>query len=189
MTYLLRHYALIIQIFSQSSDDLYLLFCRQACNCGLDNAAHADFVDRNKTVVVHIREGSHDELAIHPVGHTSVTWDTVAKVLDLEGSLETRRKEASKGCNEGCEGSEDGDMELYRRDHESPLNLRPSWQVIWHRFEDRIGLALQAGPKVCAQVIDGTSEVAVLHEQVGQSKAEKYRADPGTDKSFHGLFG
>ena len=98
-TYLLRHYALIVQILAQSSHDLYLLFCCQACDCSLDDTAHADFVDGDETVVVHVCEGSHDELTIHPVGHTSVTWDTVAEVLDLERSLETRGEEASKGCN------------------------------------------------------------------------------------------
>jgi hypothetical protein len=41
-----------------------------------------------------------DVLAIHAVSHASVTGDTIPKVLDIKGTLESRCEEASEGCNE-----------------------------------------------------------------------------------------
>lgn len=39
-------------------------------------------------------------LAVHPVGHAAMPRNAVPKVLDFEASLETGRKEASKGRND-----------------------------------------------------------------------------------------
>lgn len=46
-------------------------------------------------------------LAIHSVRHTTVSWDTLSKVLDVERALEPRGEESSEGCNEGREASHD----------------------------------------------------------------------------------
>lgn len=54
-------------------------------------------------------------LAVHAIGHATMAGDAVAKVLDIEGALETRGEETAKGRNEGGEGSEEEDVVLVWR--------------------------------------------------------------------------
>lgn len=41
-----------------------------------------------------------NSLAVHTVGHPTMTGDTMAKVFDVEGTFETGRKKASEWCNQ-----------------------------------------------------------------------------------------
>ena len=50
--------------------------------------------------------------------------------------------------------------------------------------EDGVGVALQAGEDVGAEVVDGADEVLAAHEDVGEEEADYYGADPGADKSY-----
>ncbi len=54
-------------------------------------------------------------LAIHPVGHSSVTRDTVAKVLDVEGPLEAAGKETAERRDQRSKGGHDERVQLERR--------------------------------------------------------------------------
>ena len=80
-------------------------------------------------------------------------------------------------------------MELERLDPEGSGDLRPSRQVIWSRVEDGVWRALQASPKVRAQVINRAYEVFVFYENVGEGEAEEDRTDPSSNESFQSLFG
>ena len=57
-------------------------------------------VDGDESVVVHVGEETHDELAVHTVGDTAVTGNRVTKILDLESALQTRGEETSKGSDQ-----------------------------------------------------------------------------------------
>lgn len=54
-------------------------------------------------------------LAVHPVGHTTVTRDRVSKVLDVERPLEAGSKEAAKGSEERSKDSHDDGVDLEGR--------------------------------------------------------------------------
>jgi hypothetical protein len=43
---------------------------------------------------------NRNSLAVHAIGHPSMTRNAVAKILDVEGALETRREKTSKWCHE-----------------------------------------------------------------------------------------
>lgn len=54
----------------------------------------------DETLVVHEGEKAHDELAVHTIGDATVSWDAVAKILNLECAFQTRGKEATERRNE-----------------------------------------------------------------------------------------
>ena len=47
-------------------------------------------------LVIHVRKESHDKLTVHAVGHATMAWDRIAKVFDVEGPLESGRKESAE---------------------------------------------------------------------------------------------
>ena len=55
--------------------------------------------------------------------------------------------------------------------------------------EDRVGGALEAGPEVGAEVVNGADEVLVAHQDVGHEEAEDDGADPGADEALDGFLG
>lgn len=95
-----RNNALVSEIATHALDELNLLFWRQAGDGGLEYRAHADLVNRDEGVVVHVSEEAHDELAVHTISDTAVSGNRVAKVLDLECSLESGSEEPSEGSDE-----------------------------------------------------------------------------------------
>lgn len=125
-----RYRALVDQILRQPSHDLNLLLRRQALDRLLDDATHTGLVYGNKTLVVHEGEKSHDELAVKPVCNASVAGNAFAKVLDLEGTLETRGEETAERGNEGGEGSKDEDVELHRGDGEGSVDVSPAREPV-----------------------------------------------------------
>lgn len=44
-----------------------------------------------------------------------MTWDTLTEVLDVESTLESRRKEATERCDEGSEESQHEQVQLVWR--------------------------------------------------------------------------
>ena len=55
-----------------------------------------------------------NSLAIHPVGHSTMTWNALAKILDVKSALEAWSKESSKGGNQWCKASKRKQMQLIR---------------------------------------------------------------------------
>ena len=53
-------------------------------------------------------------LAVHPIGHATVSGDAVTKVFDVKCTLESRSKESAERSNEGRETSQDEYVELIR---------------------------------------------------------------------------
>jgi len=80
---------LIDQVFGQQSHDLNLLFRREGRDSRLDHTSRACAIDGDEALVVHESEEPHDELAIHAISHTAVSGNRIAKVLNVEGTLQT----------------------------------------------------------------------------------------------------
>ena len=51
-------------------------------------------------------------LAIHSIGHSPVSRDTVTEILDVKGSLESRSKEATEWSDKRCENGHNEDVEM-----------------------------------------------------------------------------
>ena len=185
-SYRLRNRALVVQVLAEATDHLELLVDRQTINRGLDDVAHARLVYGNETVVVHERKESHDELAVHTVGNTTVARDRLAKVLDVEGTLQTRGKEPTKGSNERGKSSKPKNVELHGLNPESLVQTK-QLQRVGLREENGVQLALKAGQDIRAKVVDGADEVLVPHQDVGHEVSENNGADPGTKETFNGL--
>ena len=88
MTYSFGNYALVIKMLADPLHQLHLLLGRQTCNGRLDYTSQGYLVHRNEAVVVHIREETHDELAVHTIRNTSMPRDRITEILDLECTLE-----------------------------------------------------------------------------------------------------
>lgn len=80
-------------------DQVQLLIIRQPINSTLNQASKRNLVNGNKTVIIHVSEKSHDELAIHAIRNSAMAWNGIAKVFDLESSFEARGEEAAEGCD------------------------------------------------------------------------------------------
>jgi len=63
-------------------------------------------------LIVHKGKETHDKLTVHAVSNTTVTWNRVAKILDVESTLEPRSKEASEWRDKGSECRQHQDVEL-----------------------------------------------------------------------------
>lgn len=69
-----------------------------------------------ETLIVDVSEKTHQKLTIHTIRHATVTWDTLAKILDLECPFYTASKETAKRSNQGCKASHYSSMEVDRCD-------------------------------------------------------------------------
>ena len=56
-------------------------------------------------------------------------------------------------------------------------------QLVVVRNEDRVGVALESGEDVGAEIVDGADEVFGAQENVGHGEAEEYSEDPSTDEA------
>jgi hypothetical protein len=116
-----------------------------------------------------------------------VSRNRVAKVLDVEGTLQARSEEATERCNQRGEGRHDKDVELHRRDANGGRQVSPvRWderQLVVVRDEDRVGLALEAGENVGSEVIDRADEVFGASEEVGHGEPEQHSENPCTDEA------
>lgn len=112
---------LIPQILTHALDQLDLFLRRQTVDGHLHQASHRRLVRGNETVIIHVHEETHDELAIHAVRHAAVARNGVTKVLDLESALQTRCKESTEGSNERGECGDKQGMNLDRGNGEAPF--------------------------------------------------------------------
>lgn len=111
----------------------------------------------------------------------------LAKVLDLEGPLETRGKETTEWCNQRSERGEDQDMELDRLDPNCRSDSDPVGDVVRLKNKGRVRCALKPGQDVGTEVVDGANEILVAHEDVGHEVAEPDGADPGPQETLDRL--
>lgn len=152
-TYPFSNNALVDQVFAKALDQLHLLLRTQAGDGHLDNAAQRDLIHGNEAVVVHVRKETHNKLAVHPIGDTSMSRNRITEILNLERAFETRGKETTEWCDERSECGEDEDMPLHWCHGES-LDIRePDWEVVGVGHEDRIWSALETRPDVCSKVL------------------------------------
>ena len=88
------------------------MFANEAAVVDVDKHAH----QKSGISLVSAGPSNHGEyadvLAIHSVCHTTVPRNTVSKVLDVEGALETRSEKAAKWRDQRGETSHEEQMEL-----------------------------------------------------------------------------
>lgn len=94
-------------------ENLELLFLTELSNRVDDGGGHG--AGSNERCVVDVGECRLRKLAIHPVRHTTMTRNAVAKVLDVERALEPAREEASEGSDEARKDGQNDRVELERR--------------------------------------------------------------------------
>lgn len=129
----------------------------EAGNGRLQDAAKGDFVDLDEGVEVHVGEEAHNELAVHTVRHAAVSWDRVAKVLNLEGALETRSEETAERSDERRKGGQGQGVQLHRRKREREVGARGEEEELrelpgaWE--EDGVYVALQTSKDIGAKVL------------------------------------
>jgi len=95
--------ALAAEIVLEIVDELQLLLDREPTDDRLKHRANSDMVFADKARVVDIDKHTHQKLAVHSIGHAPVSWNTIPEVFDVEGTLETRSKEAAKGSDQRSE--------------------------------------------------------------------------------------
>lgn len=179
--------SLVDEVLGEKLDECNLLLRREASDGCLEDRPGRCLVHSDEALVVHESEESHDELTIHAVGHTTVTRDRVAKVLDVESALEARSEEAAERCDERCESRHDENVELHRRDADGRRQVGPvrrnERQLVGVWDEDRVGVTFQAGEDVGTQVVDRADEVLGTHEHVGHGESKQDGEDPCTDEA------
>lgn len=176
--YLLGNDALIAEVAGHALDELDLLVRAEAGDGRLEHGSEVHLVESDEGVIVHVGEEAHDELAVHAVRHAAVSGDGVAKVFDLEGALEARGEEAAKGGDEGGEGGQDEGVELHGGNRKGDVGLareeEEMGQMVGARQEDGVGIALEAGEDVGAEVLGvGESVEKREGERVGEREREK----------------
>ena len=96
--------SLVAQMGAQSPNDIQLLFSSQSGNSHLNNTTDIGLVSSNETLVVHVGQCAHNELAIHTIRHATMTGDRMAKVLDLESPFDAGCKETTEGSDQRGKG-------------------------------------------------------------------------------------
>lgn len=156
-TYRFGYDALVAQIPPHPPDKLNLLLNCEAGDGCLENVAQLDLVCGDEGVVVQESEETHDELAIHTICHAAVPGDGVAKVLDLEGALETRGKEAAEGSDERREGRENEGVKMHRGKRRRPMGVDRDEGYLGDlegmREKNAVDVAFETGEDVGAEVL------------------------------------
>jgi hypothetical protein len=96
--------------------------------------------------------------------------DGVAKVFNLECTLQSRSEEATEGGYQRSKRPEHDNMELNWHDVETAWDwetLREERESVVLGNEDSVRSALKARPDVRAKVVDRADEVLVLRQEVG----------------------
>ena len=176
----------------------------------LNDRAHGYLVHCNEALVVHEGKEAHDELAIHAVSDTTVSWNRVAKVFDLESPLQSGGEKSSKGRDKGSKGCKYQDVELHGRDGHFGREICPvGWderQAICMGDEYWIGITLKSSPEVGSKVLQHvslragyvcepfsyiyrTNEILVAHQNVGESNTKDDSKDPSSNKALYRFLG
>jgi len=88
--------SLVDQILAQPLHNLNLLLHAQTRNRHFQDSAYAGRMRGNEALVVKVHQRAHDELAIHTIGDTAVSWNTVTEILDLERAFNAGGEEAAE---------------------------------------------------------------------------------------------
>lgn len=187
-THRFRSSALVDQVLAEAANNIDLFLGGQAVDGNLNHVTHSGLVHSNEAVVVHECEESHDELAVHAIGDSTVARDRLAEVLDLESTLQTGSKESTEGSNKGGECSEAENVELDRGDEESLVQAE-HLERVGLGDEHLVGHALKASQDICSQIINRADEVLVAHQPVSQEITEDNGADPRAEETLNGLLG
>lgn len=167
-------------------DQLHL-FLRCQLYCGLNNISQGDVVKSNEAVVIHVGEKSHNELTVHTVGNATMPWNRISEVLDLEGSLQPRREEATKRRNERSKSRKDQNVELHWSDAYRRSKWEPDWQRVLLCQEYWVHFAVESSPDVCSKVVHRADEVVVSHEHIREEDTEDDREDPRANEALYCL--
>ena len=191
MSYLGSDEPLIPEIPPHSSYQLELLVDGEASDGKFHDVPERGFVYGDECMIVDVGEKAHDELAIHAVGHATVSRDRVAKILDLESSLEAGGEEPPKGRDQGGKAGPEKDVDLdgCHGDAEGRAGREEEelGRHIGLRDEGGVGFAVQPREDVGTKVVDGADEVLGLHHEVGQEDAEDDRHDPCAHEALNRL--
>mmetsp|Transcript_6268 Transcript_6268/g.13755 ORF Transcript_6268/g.13755 Transcript_6268/m.13755 type:complete len:249 (+) Transcript_6268:625-1371(+) len=161
--------------------------------------------------VVDVGVHGHQHLAVKAVSDASVAGDGVAKVLHLEGALETTGKEATKWCDDGGEDGEHHGVQLHRHGGEAHVAdllrqvprqcrlhqaqhllqrprqlLRRLHQAPAALAEDGVSGAVQAAQR---QVPPGACQPLELRHELGCEEGEGDCEDESADEALPGLLG
>ena len=196
LTHLRWDCPVVDEILAQDLDNLELLLVGESGDGSLDDAADSGVVCGDEAAVVEECDRAHDELAVETICHAAVARDRVAKVLDLECALEAGCEEAAKGRDERGEGCEDDHVELDGHDVECVRNgqicgdaLGDEWHCVVASLEHWVGVALQTGEDIGAEIIDRADEELVLSQEVGCDDAPDDGEEPGAKETFPRLLG
>lgn len=173
-------------------DNLHLLLVSESGDGCFNHSTDCGVVHGDEARVVEEGDRAHDELAVHAVSHPTVTGDGVAKVLDLEGTLQARSEETTERRDEGGKGSEHNDVELHWHDVEGSWNgetLGKEGNGVVARDEDGVWSAFEARPDVCAQIVDRADEVLVVAEEVDNEDTPENSEEPGAEEALPCLLG
>lgn len=123
-------------------------------------------MDSNESVVVHVSEEAHDELTIHSISHASVAGNRVAKVLDLECSLQSGSKETAERSNERSESCQIESVQLDRSKGDLEGGFRREKEklrkLVGLGEEDWVGSAFKASEDVGAKVLENDISITVF---------------------------
>lgn len=162
--------SLVLQIPAHPLYQLHLLLQTQPRDGQLHDVTEIDLVLGDESLVIYEGKEAHDELAIHPVGHATVSRDRVAKVLDLEGTLEARSKETAERRDQRGEAGQDDGVELHGLGSEGEAGsfreekqLRQGVRVL---EEDGVRVAHKTREDTGTEVVDGADEVFRAHQDV-----------------------
>ncbi|KAH3685566.1 hypothetical protein WICPIJ_003467 [Wickerhamomyces pijperi] len=121
-----------------------------------------ELVPTEESLIVQIREGPHQELAIDTVGDPTMSRDGVAEIFHFERTLQTRGEEATERSNEGGETGQVQRMEIDRLHSEDflPDELGNDWRnTVVLLDEDWVQITGDVREGVDFQISDWTDEV------------------------------
>jgi len=125
-------------------------------------------MNSNESLVVHICEGAHDELAIESVGNTTMSWNRIAEILDMERTLDSGCEETAEWGDERGECRKEEDVELERFNVDRCRHASPggelNWEIVVVLDEDWVNFAVKASKEVCTEIIDRADEICVFGE-------------------------
>jgi len=109
----------------------------------------------NERLVVQVCEESHGELAVHPVGHTTVAGHQITEILDLERPLQSACKESTERSDERGKGGHGKNVELHGLDVQGCADQRvqEEGEIVGVFQEHRIGCALEASKHICSKIL------------------------------------
>jgi len=152
----------------------------------------------NKTAVINIREHAHQKLAVHAIGHPSMSWYAITEVFNVERTFKARGKEATEWRHERGETRHEKEVELVRRvqdgcnrttnqGRQARRQRRPDDPVL--PDEDWIRSTRRRAPRTNSQIVDGAYHIIIAHE-IRAPKDAKHNSTPeGAHKAFNSFFG